>query len=77
MAQNDREQDRQLMRRSRQAALVMSVAMIYWIAAQMLGSRLGWDPRWGFVFDITTILALLWAMWIVWKVYQARRAEKR
>ncbi|MEM9754690.1 MAG: DUF5337 domain-containing protein [Pseudomonadota bacterium] len=71
----DPKDERKLARRTRHAALIIALSMGYWIAAQMLGARLGWDPRLAFVFDIAAILALIWALWIVFQIYRARRNE--
>ncbi|MEM1273201.1 MAG: DUF5337 family protein [Pseudomonadota bacterium] len=76
MASDPKEQLR-LIRRTRQAALVIALSFVYWIAAQWVGGWLGWDPRLAFVFDIAAIAAILWGLWIAFQVYRARKEEER
>ncbi|MEM9319798.1 MAG: DUF5337 domain-containing protein [Pseudomonadota bacterium] len=72
----DQQKQRRNVRLTRRAALIMSIAMIAWLAVQFLGGRLGWPPTLVFAFDIAAILAFLWALWIVFQVYRARQSEE-
>ncbi|MBF9036720.1 hypothetical protein HKCCE2091_20995 [Rhodobacterales bacterium HKCCE2091] len=70
---HDRRKERLLARRARRAALAMALTMVTWMGAQLLGARLGWDPRLSFLFDIAAIVALVWALYVTYQIYRARR----
>jgi len=76
MARDPEDRRQFLIRRSRQAALVIATAMIAWTAVQFLGGRFAWDPRLALVFDMAAIVALFWGLWLVWQIYRERRAEE-
>lgn len=54
----------------------MAASMLIWLGAQLLGGRLGWDPRAAFAFDLLAMAGLLVALWMTFQVYRARQAER-
>ena len=76
MARDPEDRRLFLIRRSRQAALVIATAMIAWTSVQFLGGRFAWDPRLALVFDVAAMAALFWGLWLVWQIYRERRAEE-
>ena len=60
-------------RKARLVALVIAGAMLLWLGAQVLGSRLGLDPRYAFLFDFAAIAALIWALVVTWQIWRQRR----
>ena len=67
------DEERKFRRKAQNAALVIALSFGYWIAAQLLGDRLGWGAAVFFIFDIAAIIALIWALYMVFQVYKARR----
>ncbi|MCL4187340.1 MAG: DUF5337 family protein [Rhodobacteraceae bacterium] len=71
---NDRgDPDRAMAAQARLAALVMAGAMLAWMAAQWLGGRMGWEPRFVFLFDLAALAAFFWALVVTWRVWRRRQ----
>lgn len=62
-----------LSRKGRIAGLVIAATMLIWMAAQWLGSQLGWPVRFVFLFDLAAIAALIWALVVTFQIWRARR----
>jgi len=60
---------------ARQAALVIAVTMLGWMAAQYLGGHLGWPARFVFLFDLAALAAFFWALVVLARVWRARRDD--
>jgi hypothetical protein len=73
MTRRGSDNDAALARQARQAALVIAVTMVAWMAAQWLGGRLGWEARFAFLFDLAALAAFIWAFVVTWRVWRARR----
>jgi len=69
----DRDEDnRRLARQARLVAIVIAVAMVAWMAAQWLGGKLGWDPRYAFLFDFAAMAAFAWGLIVTWQIWRRR-----
>ncbi|MBC6438795.1 MAG: DUF5337 domain-containing protein [Rhodobacteraceae bacterium] len=62
-------------RRIRLVAIVMALAMVLWMGAQVLGGQLGLPVRYVFLFDLAAIAALVWALIVTYQVHKARRGH--
>ena len=74
MDQND-DRDRDLARQARLVAVVIAATVILWMGAQWLGSELGWQVRYVFLFDFMALAILLWALVLTWQIWRKRRDE--
>lgn len=55
---------------ARLAALVIAAAGVIWVAGNLLGGALGWDPRYAFLLDFAAIAAFVWALIVAWRVWR-------
>lgn len=67
------EQDAQLSKQTRQAALVVAVSMVGWIGAQLLGRELGMAGRYALLFDLAALAALFWALVVIFQIWRKRQ----
>ena len=67
------EEDAALARQARTAGLVIAVAMVVWIAAQIVGPRLGWAGRYAFFFDLAAMAAFIWSLIVAIRIWRRRR----
>jgi len=67
------DRDRAMAAQARLAALVMAAAMLAWMGAQWLGGRMGWEPRFVFLFDLAALAAFFWALVVTWRVWRRRQ----
>ena len=68
--------DPQELRTARQARLVAFViagTMLLWMGAQWVGSEMGWDNRFVFLFDFAALAAFFWALVVTYQIWRARR----
>ena len=63
----------QLIKQSRQAAIVIFVTMFVWMGAQWVGGQMGWPPRFAFLFDLAAGAAFIWALVVLTRVWRQRR----
>ena len=73
MADGPSPEDRNRAGQARLAALVLAVTMVAWMGAQWLGGRLGWQPRYVFLFDMMAMAAFVWTMVVTWRLWRQRR----
>ena len=66
-------QDRHLAGQARLVAIVIAATMVLWMGAQLLGSSLGWPPRFVFLFDLAALAAFVWALIVTYRIRRARR----
>jgi hypothetical protein len=69
------EQDKQLARQARIAALVIAVTTIAWLGAQWLGGRMGLETRYVFLFDLAALAAFFWALVVTIQIWRKRRQD--
>ena len=69
------DQDRQIARQGRIAALVVAGTMLIWMGAQFLGGQLGLPVRYVFLFDLAAIAALVWALFVTYQIWRMRRDQ--
>ena len=69
------EQDSHLARQARLVALVIAVTMLVWLGAQWLGSRIGLDPRYVFLFDLVALAGFIWALVVAIRIWRQRRED--
>ena len=60
-------------RQARLVAVVLAVTMILWMAAQVVGGEMGWNPRYAFLFDLAALAAFFWALVVTYQIWRARR----
>ena len=70
------EQNHRLARQSRLAGLVIAISMLLWIGGQWLGGKLGWDPRYAFLFDFAALAALVFALVVTYRIWRARQSNQ-
>ncbi|RMD49940.1 MAG: hypothetical protein D6832_00750 [Alphaproteobacteria bacterium] len=71
---DDREQA-SLDRQARQAAVVIVVTALGWIAVNLVGSAAGVAPRWMFLADFAALAAFAWSFIVLYRV--RRRSRQR
>ena len=59
-------------RQGRTAALVIAGSMIFWIAAQAVGPRLGLAGNYAILIDLIVLAALFWALVISVRLWRKR-----
>ena len=62
---------------TRLVAVVLAGTMLLWMAVQVVGSEMGWDPRFVFLFDFAALAAFLWALVVTYQIWRARRDQGR
>ena len=67
------EDERRTARQARIVALVISLTMLAWMAAQWLGGEIGLEARYVFLFDMLALAAFLWALIVTWQIWRKRR----
>jgi uncharacterized membrane protein len=70
------DRDLRLARKARLVAMVIVVTMLAWMGAQWLGSRLGLEARYAFLFDFAALAAFVWALAVTWQIRRARREQQ-
>ena len=60
-------------RQARNVGIVMAGTMIVWMAAQVLGGRLGLPVRYVFLFDLAALAAFFWALVVTFQIWKKRR----
>lgn len=73
MGRND---DEYLSRQGRIAALVIAGAMVFWIAAQFIGSKMGMPVRFQVLIDLMAIAAFVWALVVTFQIWRKRQNSK-
>ena len=69
------EQSREtaLRAQTRQASVVMLIAVVLWMAGSWVGGVLGLPVRWAFLLDLACLAALAWSVIVLLKVWRARQ----
>lgn len=62
-----------LARQARLVAIVIAVTMVAWMGLQWAGGRLGWQPRFVFLFDLAALAAFGWALFATYGIWRQRR----
>ncbi len=62
-----------LVRQTRQASIVIFVAMLGWMLVSWLGGYLGLPVRFAFLADLAALGALAWALIVLYRVWRKRR----
>lgn len=71
------QQDKIAARQSRMVAIVMAATIILWMGMQVLGSWLGLDPRFVFLFDLAAIAAFIWVLVVTWQIWRRQSAGEK
>ncbi len=74
MSEGD-DSDRSIVRDARNVSVVIAATMILWILAQIVGGRLGLDPRLVFLFDMMALAGFSVALVYTWQIYKKRRGN--
>nr|WP_273498984.1 DUF5337 domain-containing protein [Lentibacter algarum] len=70
------EQDQKQARAGRVVSLVISGAMVLWLAAQWLGPQLGLPGRYALLIDFAAIGALVWALVVTLQLWRKRQDKE-
>ncbi|MGB1442706.1 MAG: DUF5337 domain-containing protein [Paracoccaceae bacterium] len=73
MEQHD---EQHLSKQGRIVALVIAGSMLFWIAAQYIGPRIGLSGRFAILIDLLVLAALFWAMVVTAQIWRKRQANK-
>ena len=65
-----------LSKQGRIVALVIAGSMLFWIAAQYIGPRIGLSGRFAILIDLLVLAALFWAMVVTAQIWRKRQANK-
>lgn len=60
-------------RQGRFVAIVIAGAMLFWIVAQWIGSKLGIDVRYQVLIDLITLAAFAWALVVTILIWRKRQ----
>ena len=52
----------------------MAATMILWMGAQVIGSEMGWAPRFALLIDLAALAGFLWALVTTYQIWRKRRA---
>lgn len=69
--------DPELARTGRMAALVIAGTMLLWMAATWLGSKLGLDRSYAFLFDFAALAAFIWSLVVIVRLWRRQRQAGR
>ncbi|PTE21810.1 hypothetical protein C5F48_10385 [Cereibacter changlensis JA139] len=67
--------ERHLANQARLVAIVLVVTMVLWMGAQWLGSVLGWEARYVFLFDLAALAGFIWALVVTWRIWRRRQGK--
>jgi len=70
------EQDQEITRKGRHAAVVIAGAMVIWFGAGLLGSVLGLPGRYALLFDFAALAALTYAFVNIYQIWRLRRENQ-
>ena len=73
MSPEDRQ--KRLARKSRMVSVVIAGTMVLWLAANLVGPRLGLPGRYAVLFDLLAIAGFVWALAVIWQIWRARRQD--
>jgi len=69
------EEEKQLARQTKMAAIVVAVTMVLWVGAQLLGRQLSLSGRYAFLFDFAALAAFFWALVVIFQIWRKRRGN--
>ncbi|OJH45882.1 DUF5337 domain-containing protein [Paracoccus sp. SM22M-07] len=58
----------------RLVAIVIAVAMLVWLAVQVIGQEYEWAGRWAYLADLAAIGAFVWSLIVTWRIWRRRNA---
>jgi spore maturation protein SpmA len=64
-----------LAKKARVVSLVIAGAMVLWIGAQWIGSKLGMTPRFALLLDLFALAAFVWALVVVYQIWRSRQQD--
>ena len=67
------DQDQANAKKGRMVALVIAGVMLLWIAAQVIGPRLGLPGRYALLIDFFAIAAFVWALVVATQIWRSRQ----
>ena len=70
---SEREQQEALARAGRKLALVIAGTGVFWIAANIIGSAMGFTNRTQALFDLIALAGFAWAAWVAFGLWRVRR----
>ena len=62
---------------TRQASVVIVVAMLLWMGVSFLGGEMGLPVRYAFLVDMLCLAALGWALFVLFNVWRGRAGKDR
>lgn len=68
-----KDQDQQIARKGRHAALVIAGAMVIWFGAGILGGALGLPGRYALLIDFAALAALIYAFVNIFQIWRMRQ----
>ena len=60
-------------KQARRAALVILLTFPLWLGVSWLGGRMGWDPSYAILADLSALAAFFWALVVLFQVWRAGR----
>lgn len=72
MMQSD-DQTQAIAKQAKITALVIAGTTMLWLGAQVLGSRLGLNPRYVFLFDLAALAGFFWALVNIYQIWRKRQ----
>lgn len=61
-------------KQARLAGIVMVATMVIWMVLQVVGSEMGWPPRFALLIDLAAMAGFLWGLVTTYQIWRKRRA---
>jgi hypothetical protein len=71
------QQDAELARKGRRAALVIAGTGVLWILATLIGAQLGLSQRARALFDLMALGGFVYAFVLIYQLWRARQGNRR
>ncbi len=63
-------------KQGRVVALVIAGAMLFWLAAQVVGPLLGLPGRFALLIDLAVLAAFIWSLVVIYQIWRAQRRDE-
>ncbi|XDA96789.1 DUF5337 domain-containing protein [Sulfitobacter sp. LCG007] len=73
---SEAEIERAQARRGRMVGLVIAVAILLWLGAQIVGPMAGLPGRYALLFDFAALAAMFWALVVTAQMWRARKSVR-
>jgi len=72
----EQDDEQHLSKQGRIVALVIAGSMLFWLAAQYIGPKIGLSGRVAILLDLLVLAALFWSIVVTAQIWRKRQANK-